>query len=247
MAPRTRAAKKTDGKNRKTAKATKASSSRRKHSARAVIEALRSTGGYTSHAARALGCSINTLKTYIAESQEIRAVYDEMNESAVESLEKTAYELAAQGNVSMLMFLLRTKGKHKGYAEARPVDIRTERDDAAKAVLKNLRNGELTAREAALDFESLGLPLPETVKFLLRAEPPIEQDPTNGEFSSISLDEIRARYTERKAAEAAQMADFVPERRIDVVALKQEFDRSATGKQAVTVQNVERNTHGEES
>ena len=86
----------------------------------AVAEAVRENRGLLSHAARQLGVHRNSLARLRDENDWVRDLVEEAQESLVDELEDVAFGRALRGggNQQLLMFLLKTKGKARGYIEA---------------------------------------------------------------------------------------------------------------------------------
>ena len=86
----------------------------------AVAEAVRENWGLLNHAARQLGVHRNTLARLRDENDWVRDLVEEAQESLVDELEDVAFGRALRGggNQQLLMFLLKTKGKARGYVEA---------------------------------------------------------------------------------------------------------------------------------
>src|SRR5215204_2014695 len=86
----------------------------------AVGTAIRENRGLLSHAARQLGVHRNSLARLRDENDWVRDLVEEAQESLVDELEDVAFGRALRGggNQQLLMFLLKTKGKARGYVEA---------------------------------------------------------------------------------------------------------------------------------
>jgi hypothetical protein len=86
----------------------------------AVAEAVRENRGLLSYAARELGVHRNSLARFRDENDWVRDLVEEAQESLVDELEDVAFGrvLRGGGNQQLLMFLLKTKGKARGYVEA---------------------------------------------------------------------------------------------------------------------------------
>jgi hypothetical protein len=87
---------------------------------KAVAEAVRENRGLLTYAARQLGVHRNSLSRLRDEDDRVRDLVMEAQESLVDELEDTAFGRALRGggNQQLLMFLLKTKGKGRGYVEA---------------------------------------------------------------------------------------------------------------------------------
>jgi hypothetical protein len=86
----------------------------------AVAEAVRENRGLLTHAARQLGVHRNSLARLRDEDEGVRNLVTEAQESLMDELEDTAFSRALRGggNQQLLMFLLKTKAKERGYVEA---------------------------------------------------------------------------------------------------------------------------------
>jgi transposase-like protein len=90
-----------------------------------IIFALRSSGGIYASAARRLGCSVNTVKSYVARYSEVASALREILEARIDIAETVL--LAAMSNQSnpsaslnAALFYLRMKGHSRGYGLSRP-------------------------------------------------------------------------------------------------------------------------------
>ena len=107
-----------------------------KRSAAEVIEAVTRAGGVKAAAAGALGVSRPTLDAYLDRWPEARAAYDDANEATLDAAEGglaafVAGELPGDDGpvpveprlrLDAIKFLLRTKGKGRGYTERAEVE-----------------------------------------------------------------------------------------------------------------------------
>lgn len=88
-----------------------------------ITDAIKETGGVLSEAARLLGCSRQTMYNYFERHPEIEAVYREETEKSLDEAEavlmdyvrgRVPYQTRKE-QISAARYLLRTKGKHRGY------------------------------------------------------------------------------------------------------------------------------------
>jgi hypothetical protein len=86
----------------------------------AVAKAVRENRGLLTHAARQLGVHRNSLSRLRDEDERVRDLVEEAQEALVDELEDVAFGRALRGggNQQLLMFLLKTKAKARGYVEA---------------------------------------------------------------------------------------------------------------------------------
>ena len=86
-----------------------------------MIEALREKHGNLSAAARFLGCSRNTISRYIDTYSTVQAVADEERETLIDFAENQLFKQVQDGNITAIIFTLKTIGKHRGYVERQEV------------------------------------------------------------------------------------------------------------------------------
>lgn len=82
-----------------------------------VAEALRATRGNVAAAADRLGMTRTSLWHRIARSPLLQRVRDEARETVLDAAEAKLEELALRGEVAPLIFLLKTRGRSRGYVE----------------------------------------------------------------------------------------------------------------------------------
>jgi len=86
-----------------------------------VIDALREKHGNLSAAARFLGCDRHTVSRYIATYPTVKAVADEERETLIDFAENQLFKQVQEGNITAIIFTLKTIGKHRGYVERQEV------------------------------------------------------------------------------------------------------------------------------
>ena len=92
-----------------------------KYTTAQMIEALREKHGNLSAAARYLGCSRNTISRYIDTYPTVKAVYDEERETLIDFAENQLFQQVKEGNITAIIFTLKTIGKSRGYVERQEV------------------------------------------------------------------------------------------------------------------------------
>lgn len=93
-----------------------------KFKAQQVIDAITKAKGILVVAAKSLGCSRTTVYNYMNKYPTVQAAYDEINESALDFAEGKLMELIRAGNLTAIIFYLKTKGKKRGYVEQKAVE-----------------------------------------------------------------------------------------------------------------------------
>ena len=92
-----------------------------------IEEALRSTAGLITPAARVLEskygtCSHNTVRAYIARHPKLQAVVTEITETQLDLAENGLVTAVRDHNLTAIIFYLKCKGKRRGYIERQQVE-----------------------------------------------------------------------------------------------------------------------------
>ena len=82
-----------------------------------VAQAVTEAGGTLTTAARKLGCARCTVHEYIQRYQALKDVLSEARESSVDLAESKLMEAINAGNLTAIIFFLKTQGKSRGYSE----------------------------------------------------------------------------------------------------------------------------------
>lgn len=101
-----------------------------------IAEALKSAAGIRSGAAALLGCSPSTIKRYVDRSATLARIEKEVVEFTLDLAESRLLDAINDGNLTAVMFYLKTKGKNRGYSERHqlegkdggPVEVRAKLD-----------------------------------------------------------------------------------------------------------------------
>jgi hypothetical protein len=88
-----------------------------KYTADQMIRALTETHGMKSAAARALHCSRRTVDRYIDNYPTVREAYEDAREIVLDMAEAALFREIQNGNITAIIFTLKTVGKHRGYVE----------------------------------------------------------------------------------------------------------------------------------
>ena len=113
-----------------------------------IAEALRSAAGIRSGAAALLGCSPSTIKRYVDRYETLARIEKEVVEFTLDLAESRLLDAINEGNLTAVMFYLKTKGKNRGYSERHQLEG---------------KDGGPVEVKAKLDFSGLS---PDAVKFL---------------------------------------------------------------------------------
>lgn len=82
-----------------------------------VEHAIKKTAGNVSQAAKALGVSRSTVHRRIAESVTLKQVLEDSREELVDIAESALRREVLNGNITAIIFTLKTQGKSRGYIE----------------------------------------------------------------------------------------------------------------------------------
>src|SRR5262245_31152167 len=106
-----------------------------------VAEALSSSKGIIAAAAAKLGTSRQTVYEYVQRHPELAAVRSEATDATLDFAESRLLEGIEAGNLTAIIFYLKTKGKQRGYVE------RAERTGADGGPIKHLDLTKLSVEQ----------------------------------------------------------------------------------------------------
>ena len=89
--------------------------------AKQMIEAINKSRGFVTEAADKLGVSRQTFYTYLKKYETARQALENARERRHEMVENKLMSLIAQGNITAIIFYLKTQAKHLGYVERQEV------------------------------------------------------------------------------------------------------------------------------
>ena len=118
-----------------------------------VAEALEAAAGIRSLAAKRLECSPATIKNYVDRHATLQTLEAEIIERNLDVAEGQVLTAIRAGNLTAVIFYLKTKGKHRGYTERREVEGRNGGpvEVAAKLDFSQLSPAALDVAQAMLD------------------------------------------------------------------------------------------------
>ena len=90
---------------------------RKRHTKKAILEALEKSLGVVTVACTKLGIHRSTFYRYYNEDEEFRKAADEMQEVSLDFAESQLFEQMRSGSSASTIFYLKTKGKKRGYVE----------------------------------------------------------------------------------------------------------------------------------
>jgi len=113
-----------------------------------VKEALIKAKGFISQAAAILQCDTSTVYSYLKRYPELNNVLKEQRETMLDFAESKLMEAISKGNLTAIIFFLKTQGRSRGYYEK--IETNTsfsiDRNDIPKDVLDKLTYAEKTSK-----------------------------------------------------------------------------------------------------
>ena len=88
-----------------------------------LIENLRICKGIVANACEVVGVSRGTFYNWCKEDEDFKAQVDEINEATLDFVESKLLENIKKGEVTSIIFYLKTKGRNRGYQEKTEIDI----------------------------------------------------------------------------------------------------------------------------
>ena len=92
-----------------------------KFTADEMAQAIISADGILAKAARDLKCTRQTVHNYVNKYATVRQAYEEANDKFIDEAEEQLQRHVKRGSLPAIMFVLKTKGKHRGYVERQEV------------------------------------------------------------------------------------------------------------------------------
>ena len=87
-----------------------------------VADALEAVAGIRKYAAKRLGCAPSTIKAYIDRHKKLQDLEARIVEDNIDTAEAQLIRAFNAGNLTAVIFYLKTKGRHRGYSERHQVE-----------------------------------------------------------------------------------------------------------------------------
>lgn len=94
-----------------------------------MLQALELSLGVVSTAAKKAGIHRSTHYDWLANDEEYKKAVKDIEELALDFGESKLHEQMNDGNVSAIIFFMKTKGKRRGYVERQEVEIKDTEPD----------------------------------------------------------------------------------------------------------------------
>ena len=143
----------------------KTTSKKRAATAKRIIAAAEDSNGLLSAIAEAAGVHRSTVWTYARDYPDVAEAVEEAREKLFDVAESKLIERIESGDVTAIIFFLKTRCKHRGYVErpaedkAAPVEIRVSYADEIHEVVRRVEEADpdLIARSVRRAQERAGL------------------------------------------------------------------------------------------
>jgi len=90
---------------------------------KAMLEALEKSLGVITQACKMVGVHRSTHYEWMKTDEEYKAAVEELSEVAIDFAESHLHKLIKDGNPAATIFLLKTKGKGRGYVERQEIAV----------------------------------------------------------------------------------------------------------------------------
>lgn len=116
-------------------------SKKRQNTAKKIIAAIKESKGLLTLAARKAGISYITVWRYTQDFPSVKQAVEEAKETMTDFAEGKLFEKISKGDITAIIFYLKTKGKSRGYIERhevggegnQPITIKVVYDNSGKA------------------------------------------------------------------------------------------------------------------
>ncbi len=95
----------------------KVKSNKKQHTKKAILTALEKSLGVVTTACRQVGINRTTYYKYLKEDEEFAKQVKDIENIALDFAESQLHKQISEGNTTATIFLLKTKGKSRGYVE----------------------------------------------------------------------------------------------------------------------------------
>lgn len=89
----------------------------RKPSNKSIIAALNATGGNISATALKIGCNRDSIYEWFKKYPELKKARDSAFDSLIDMAESKLFSAVKNGELTAIIFALKTQGRHRGYIE----------------------------------------------------------------------------------------------------------------------------------
>jgi hypothetical protein len=95
----------------------------RRYKAQDVADAITKSKGMITYAAKMLGCNRSTVHSYVNNFEVCREAVDDARAGMLDNAELQLANQIQDGNITAIIFYLKTIGKHRGYIERHDIGL----------------------------------------------------------------------------------------------------------------------------
>ncbi|MBW2707852.1 MAG: hypothetical protein JRD04_00975 [Deltaproteobacteria bacterium] len=190
-----------------------------------ILAAFEAQAGNVSETCRSIGISRTTFYRKFDNSSTFKQGVLDLKESLIDRAESALIRKIDSGDLGAICFLLKCKGKSRGWVESPRIPGKQTPDPKALSILDEFLSGDLSVIEACLAFEKEGIPVSETLQSLLKQAEidPDDSEETPGLFDEDQMEIDAKKYNEIRAKIEKQQREFVPERREEITKMKEQL------------------------
>ena len=93
----------------------------------AMLEALEKSLGIVSTAAKMVGIDRSTHYAWMKSDEEYKKAVNSIQDGVLDFAESHLYKLVKEGNPAATIFLLKTRGKNRGYIERQEIEVQEKK------------------------------------------------------------------------------------------------------------------------
>lgn len=101
-------------------------SKKRQQTAKKIIKAIEGSHGLLTIAAQKCGLNRSTVWRYVQDYPSVKKAVEEAQEVMLDFAESKLYKKIDDGDMTAIIFYLKTRGKHRGYVERQEIEIPSE-------------------------------------------------------------------------------------------------------------------------
>jgi len=116
---------------------------------------------------RSLNIKYQTVQVWKRRHPLFKAALEEIHEKMLDNAEAGLNILVQNLDLTAIIFILKTKGKDRGYVE-NPAFSKRHVSEPMMAILNDLESEKITTEQACIRYAKLGLPLPDFLKIRLQ-------------------------------------------------------------------------------
>lgn len=122
----------------------------RRYKAQDVADAITKSKGMITYAAKMLGCNRSTVHSYVNNFEVCREAVDDARAGMLDNAELQLANQIQDGNITAIIFYLKTIGKHRGYIERHDIGLAISPD-----TLKLANELGISESDIVREFEAL--------------------------------------------------------------------------------------------